>query len=96
MDFTFFAQHPQLLERARALIVSIPNQTVQPWERIELPQEADGSQCSFRAPTFSCTLSAKNDYEAVQAWLALHESSATQRAYRKETERLILWAIVEH
>lgn len=31
----------------------------------------------------------------MQAWLALHESSATQRAYRKEAERLILWAIVE-
>jgi hypothetical protein len=38
---------------------------------------------------------ADNDYEAVQAWLALHESSATKRAYRKEAERLILWAIVE-
>jgi hypothetical protein len=31
----------------------------------------------------------------VQAWLALHESSATKRAYRKEAERLILWAVVE-
>lgn len=31
----------------------------------------------------------------MQAWLALHEASTTQRAYRKEAERLILWAIVE-
>ena len=31
----------------------------------------------------------------MQAWLALHESAATQRTYRKEAERLILWAIVE-
>jgi len=31
----------------------------------------------------------------VQAWLSLHESPATQRAYRKEAERLLLWAIVE-
>lgn len=38
---------------------------------------------------------ADNDYETVQAWLALHESSATHRTYRKEAERLILWAIVE-
>ena len=36
-----------------------------------------------------------NDYEAVQAWLSLHESAATQKAYRKEAERLILWAVVE-
>jgi len=35
-----------------------------------------------------------NDYEDIQAWLALHKSPATQRAYRKEAERLILWAIV--
>ena len=32
---------------------------------------------------------------AVQAWLSLHESPATQRAYRKEAERLILWTIVD-
>jgi len=25
----------------------------------------------------------------------MHETSSTQRAYRKEAERLILWAIVE-
>ena len=31
----------------------------------------------------------------MNAWLSLHESAATQRAYRKEAERLILWAIVE-
>lgn len=34
-------------------------------------------------------------YAAVQAWLALDGTDATQRAYRKEAERLILWAIVE-
>jgi hypothetical protein len=43
----------------------------------------------------ACLLKASNDYEAVQSWLSLHESAATQRAYRKEAERLILWAIVE-
>jgi site-specific recombinase XerD len=48
-----------------------------------------------RAPRASCVLRASNDYAAVQAWLSLHEASATQRAYRKEAERLILWAIVE-
>lgn len=60
-----------------------------------VPQEVDGSQGTLRAPRETCTLNATNDYEAVQAWLELHETSATQRAYRKETERLILWAIVE-
>jgi site-specific recombinase XerD len=31
----------------------------------------------------------------VQTWLSSYESPSTQRAYRKEAERLILWAIVE-
>jgi site-specific recombinase XerD len=66
-----------------------------PWERLAVPGEFDGSRGAFRAPKSTCTLSADNDYEAVQAWLALHESTATQSAYRKEAERLILWAIVE-
>jgi hypothetical protein len=40
-------------------------------------------------------LKARIDYEAVQVWLSLHEAVATQRAYRKEAERLSLWAVVE-
>ena len=55
----------------------------------------DGSQGTFRAPREANTLNADNDYGAIQAWLALHEAAATQRTYRKEAERLILWAIVE-
>ncbi len=56
-----------------------------------MPEELNGLRGTFRGPPSSCTLNADNDYEAVQAWLALHESSATKRAYRKEAERLILW-----
>jgi len=50
---------------------------------------------TFRAPRPTCALRADNDYQAVQAWLSLHESLATQLKYRKEAERLMLWAIVE-
>lgn len=92
----FFAAHPPLTERARALVVvEQPAQDIVPWEHIAVPHEVDGSHGTFRAPRASCTLDANNDYEAVQAWLALHESPATKTAYRKEAERLILWAIVE-
>ncbi|VDB02136.1 Tyrosine recombinase XerD [Klebsiella pneumoniae] len=59
-----------------------------PWELP--PNEVDGSQGNFR-PRATRT-NATNDYEAVQARLALHETVAT-RAYRKAA-RLIL-AIVE-
>jgi hypothetical protein len=91
----FFASYPALTERARALILSEPRGIVVPWESLKLPHEVDGSAGTFRAPAATCTLDASNDYEAIHAWLSLHESPATQRTYRKEAERLILWAIVE-
>ncbi|MFM0742173.1 site-specific integrase [Paraburkholderia xenovorans] len=91
----FFAAYPALTERARALIAVSPASGIVPWEQLRLPNEVDGSTGAYRAPRATCTLDADNDYQAVQAWLSLHESVATQRAYRKEAERLILWAIVE-
>jgi site-specific recombinase XerD len=91
----FFAAHPDLTERARALVPLLPAPDVMPFERIVVPGEVDGSRGTYRAPSGSCALRATNDYEAVQAWLSMHEAPATQRAYRKESERLILWAIVE-
>lgn len=91
----FFAAHPALTERARALIAVSPASGIVPWEQLRLPHEVDGSTGAYRAPRATCTLDANNDYQAVQAWLSLHESAATQRAYRKEAERLILWGIVE-
>ncbi|MCK6422845.1 MAG: site-specific integrase [Aquabacterium sp.] len=91
----FFAQHPALTERARALVTVNQVRELVPWERLAVPKDADGSTGTFRAPRASCALDATNDYQAVNAWLSLHESLATQRAYRKEAERLILWAIME-
>jgi site-specific recombinase XerD len=91
----FFAAHPALTERARALVAAAPSGQIVPWEQLRLPHEVDGSHGQFRAPRHVCLLKASNDYEAVQSWLSLHESTATQRAYRKEAERLILWALVE-
>ncbi|HKR41532.1 MAG TPA: phage integrase family protein, partial [Paraburkholderia sp.] len=91
----FFAAWPALTEKARALIVANQQRDIVPWESIRLPHKVDGTEGTFRAPRATCTLDASNDYEAVQTWLSLHESPATQRTYRKEAERLILWAIVE-
>ncbi len=95
----FFAAHSQLTERARALVAgpataaSAPR--IVPWEHIVLPQAVDGSRGVFRAPRAMCSLTADNDYDAINAWLGLHEAPATVRAYRKEAERLLLWAILE-
>jgi len=42
------------------------------------------------------TLGAKNDLEAVSAWLSRYrEKPSTQRSYRKEVERFLLWCAQE-
>lgn len=90
----FFAGYPDLTARAQALIkASAP--VLRPWEQFVVPTDIDGSSGTFRAPRATCALDANNDFEAVEAWLMLQESRATQRAYRKEAERLMLWAIHE-
>lgn len=91
----FFAAHPDLTERARALVAPTQASDIVPWEALVVPEDLDGSKGQFRAPKATCVLSASNDYEAVQAWIERHEADATQRAYKKEAERLILWAVVQ-
>lgn len=91
----FFAANPELTERARALIARDGASDIVPLERQRVARELDGSHGAFRAPADKCILSAENDLQAVHAWLSLHEGAATQRAYRKEAERLILWAVYE-
>lgn len=64
-----------------------------PLEGIRLPAELDGSTGLNRAQQFSL-IYARNDLEAVQAYLVKFKGqSHTLRAYRKELERLLLWAI---
>jgi site-specific recombinase XerD len=91
----FFASHPDLTGRARALLPQHVEGPVVPWDTLLLPRDLDGSSGTFRVPHGTCSLDADNDYQAVQVWLSLHESPATRRAYCKEAERLVLWAIVE-
>ena len=73
-----------------------------PFEKFLLPAELDGSEGRFRAPLHHGLLEAKNDDEAIAAWLATKHDpngtgrTATHRAYRKEAEGLLLWAILEH
>ncbi|MEI2783754.1 MAG: hypothetical protein V9H25_21990, partial [Candidatus Competibacter sp.] len=68
-----------------------------PLERLCLPDELDGRAGHNRAgPDVVCQLAANNDLEAVQAWLAeFRDSPQTLRNYRKEAERLLLWALLE-
>ncbi|MCX5538078.1 tyrosine-type recombinase/integrase [Paraburkholderia sp. CNPSo 3076] len=93
-----FAAHPALTGQAWALVERLqPSREdgIAPWEHLQPAPDLDGSHGRFRAPRRACLLNARNDYEGVQAWLALHEAPHTARAYRREAERLMLWAIVE-
>jgi site-specific recombinase XerD len=91
----FFHMHPTLTEQARTLVALPTRSPAVAWERMHVPNALDGSNGRFRAPRSGCLLNAQTDYEAVQSWLELHEAPDTTRAYRKEAERLLLWAIIE-
>jgi site-specific recombinase XerD len=91
----FFKSHPDLTERARSLIAQTDANETKPWEQLVVPTDLDGSSGRFRAPRSTCALEANDDYAAIHAWISLQESPATQRAYRKEAERLLLWAILD-
>jgi len=62
-----------------------------------VPEALNGHTGSNRThPETTQQLAANNDLEAVQVWLAeFHDSPQTLRTYRKEAERLLLWAILE-
>ena len=80
--------------------VVAPATALVPFEKFLL-FDLDGSEGRFRAPPHQCLLEARNDYEAIAAWLATKHDpngsgrTATHRSYRKEAERLLLWAILE-
>jgi site-specific recombinase XerD len=67
-----------------------------PLERIAaLPSSLDGQNGINRSPVFSY-LSAKNDLEAVRAYVLKFRTQAhTARAYQRELERFLLWCVLE-
>ncbi|MBB4519749.1 site-specific recombinase XerD [Paraburkholderia fungorum] len=93
----FFDGQPGLLWRAAQLVARGQGggQLLPVGSLAALPAGLDGSQGRFRAPRDTCGLAATSDVQAIGAWLALHESPHTARAYRREAERLLLWAVIE-
>ncbi|MET0209846.1 MAG: phage integrase family protein, partial [Burkholderiaceae bacterium] len=82
-----------------------PGAGLLPLEKLRVPEALDGRHGTFRAPRERCRLVAEQDVEAIQAWLAAKGRvpapgqraavlSATQRSYRKEAERLMLWCVL--
>ena len=102
-----------------------PATAIRPLEKLIVPADLDGRHGLYRRPPEQCLLKARNDLEAVWAWLRSKQGprpadlarrrspdgtpdgatdggpngvwplSHTQRAYRKEAERFLLWAIVQ-
>lgn len=76
--------------RARPLATGIV-----PFEYLKVPVELDGAFGENRLREDSA-LAARNDKEAIEAWILSRAGSlATERDYRREAERLILWALLE-
>jgi len=67
-----------------------------PLERLRLPPALSGAAGSNRAPDRATRIAAADDLAAVTAWLARYaDSAATLTTYRREVERLILWAVLQ-
>jgi len=76
----------QKRERATAIV---------PIEVLEVPASLAGETGSNRFPGRP-RIDAMNDHQAIQCWLTTKSGSPnTERAYRKEAERLLLWAVIE-
>jgi len=89
------------LEPAILAAVVPASTALRPFEKFIVPAELDGSAGRYRAPPERSQLEASNDYQAVHAWLKSKRAgeggqlSPTQRAYRKEAERLLLWSVLQ-
>lgn len=90
-----FLRYPPLTESARRLVERLRPSRRVVWRQIAPTRSRDGSRGKYRAPKASCLLNVTTDRQAIEAWLALHETDTTARAYRKEAERLLLWANLE-
>ena len=68
---------------------------LRPYEKLEIPAGLRGGPAKPEGGEGGCLLPARNDREAVDSWLdAAPRSTATRRSYRKEAERLLLWAVL--
>lgn len=69
---------------------------VAPLELVRLPNDLDGSVGANRAAGVRPQIAADNDIDAIKAWLArFADTRTTFDSYRKEAERLLLWAVTE-
>ncbi|MDD2661268.1 MAG: site-specific integrase [Methylococcales bacterium] len=96
----FFDEHAlqlgyQLNKKPQSKSLPVPLHAVAPLERVLIPVELGGEQGSNRSSE-PCRIHATHDLEAINSWLSLKDDNAkTYQAYKKELERLLLWAVLE-
>jgi integrase len=96
---TFFDDHAlqlgyQLNKKPKSTALPVPLDKVAPLERVLIPIELNGEQGNNRS-TEPCRIQATHDLDAIKSWLALKDDNAkTYQAYKKELERLLLWAVL--
>jgi site-specific recombinase XerD len=85
------------LGTAASQLVMQPRYGLVPLERLTLPSSLLGLDGVFRSHLPN-SLEAKDDLQAITRWLSRYdERPATQRSYRKEVERFLLWCTsVQH
>jgi len=74
----------------------IPMPAIAPLELVRLPAHLDGRAGSNRSTLGHAQIAAQTDIDALKAWLARFlDTRTTFDSYRKESERLLLWATLE-
>lgn len=69
---------------------------IRPVESLIVPESLDGRNGSNRGDPEVAQVAATNDLDAVRAWLGNYVATKTTfDSYRKEAERLLLWAVIE-
>lgn len=71
--------------------------SVQPIDQLIITENLDGSRGLYRNKNqHTQMIKATNDLQAIQSWLnEFRDSPHTQRAYKKEAERILLWSLIE-
>nr|WP_250495365.1 phage integrase family protein [Caballeronia sp. GAWG1-1] len=73
---------------------SLPRLRLAPLERLSVPHALSGAEGENRSSAF-CYIQANHDLDAVRAYLNRYrDQPKTLRAYTKELERFLLWAVV--
>jgi integrase len=95
----FFDDHALALgyalnRKPQSTALPVPLHEVAPLERVLIPIGLNGEHGSNRSPE-PCRIDASHDLAAIHSWLSLKDGNAkTYNAYKKELERLLLWAVL--